>query len=161
MTPARAAAAVAAAAALVLAVLACSGSRLPPLTVPVLETNHRLWLGQGIASYEIDVVVTGTGLEEPETIHLEVREDSVTHAERGGRPMTGDITSYTVPGLFSTLARECELAAEPEAMGAPRGYQVYLQARFHPELGYPLHFRRIVGGSNRKVEMRITRFERR
>jgi hypothetical protein len=113
------------------------------------------------------MIVEGTGLEDPETIHLEVRDGRAARALRGTVPMTGDVESYSVPGWFTTLVREFEMAKHPATMrapgeatlGAPPGYSVYVWARFHPELGYPLHYRRIVGGSNRRVEMRVTRFE--
>jgi hypothetical protein len=137
------------------------GERLPLLTPEILDTQRRLWAAQGITSYDLEVIVTGTGLEAAEPYHLEVRDDRVARAESGGRAMSGNVASWTVPGLFTTLADECELARNPERLGAPPGYQVYLQARFDPVLGYPVHFRRQVGGSNRKVEIRVTRFERR
>ena len=145
---------------LTLACLAsCSKDRLPPLTSEAIEANRSLWRSQAIASYDINVVVEGTGLEEPELIHLEVRDGKVMRALRGDLPMTGEVESYTIPGLFTTLARERELAERPESMGAPPGYRVYLHASFHPRFGYPMHYRRIVAGANRKVEMRVTGFE--
>jgi len=137
----------------------CSKDRLPPLTSEAIEANGRLWRSQAVASYDINVLVEGTGLEEPELIHLEVRDGKVMRALRGDLPMTGDVESYTIPGLFTTLARERELAERPESMGAPPGYRVYLHASFHPRFGYPMHYRRIVAGANRKVEMRVTGFE--
>jgi hypothetical protein len=137
----------------------CSGDRLPPLTADVIQANRRLWLSNSIASYDLNLVVEGTGLEEPEEIHVEVRMGKVVRALRGNLPMTGDVDAYTVPGLFTTLATE--LANQPESMGAPPGYKVYYNASFHRERGYPLHYRRIVGGANRKVEIRVTGFEAR
>lgn len=137
-----------------------SADRLPPLTAERLAASRRLWESQGIASYDLDLVVSGTGLD-PGTIRLEVRGGAVARAERDSIPMTGEVASYTVPGLFQSLERECELAAHPETAGAPPGYRVYLQARFHPALGYPLRYRRVTGGANRVVEMRVVRLERR
>ncbi len=151
---------VAAALAVLLAFISC-GERLPPLTRAILEANHQTWLAHKLHNYDLDLVVTGTGLEEAETVHVEVRADSVARAERGGTPMTGNVSSYTVDGLFETLERECELATDkPEALGAPAGYRAYLQARFDPNLGYPLHYRRMVGGSNHKVEIRVLKLEK-
>jgi hypothetical protein len=137
-----------------------SADRLPPLTPERLAASRRLWESRGIASYDLDLVVSGTGLD-PGTIRLEVRGGTVARAERDSIPMTGEVASYAVPGLFQSLERECELAGHPETAGAPPGYRVYLQGRFDPELGYPLRFRRVIGGANRVVEMRVARFARR
>ena len=142
------------------AVAVRSADRLPPLTAERLAASRRLWESKGIASYDLDLVVSGTGLD-PGTIRLEVRGGAVARAERDSIPMTGEVASYTVPGLFQSLERECELAAHPETTGAPPGYRVYLQARFDPELGVPLRFRRVIGGANRVVELRVARLERR
>ncbi len=114
----------------------CGSPSLPDLSAADLSAARARWLAQGIADYELDLRVHGTGLD-PAVIHLEVRGDSVLRAERAGVPMTGDTIAYTVPGLFTTLERELELKANPAQAGAPPGYQVYVQADFDPELGYP------------------------
>jgi hypothetical protein len=138
----------------------CGSPSLPDLRDGDLAAARARWLAQGIHDYELDLRVHGTGLD-PAVIHLEVRADSVVHAARAGVPMTGDTIAYTVPGLFATLARELELKADPAAAGAPPGYQIYVQAIFDQELGYPLHYRRTIGGSNTRVEVETLRFAKR
>jgi hypothetical protein len=135
----------------------CGRPRLPDLTPEALAAARAQWQRAGITAYDLDLVVEGTVLERA-GIHVEVRADTVARAERDGVAMTGDRSAYTVPGLFTTLARELELKATPSLAGAPEGYQVYVQATFDPVHGYPRHYRRIVGGSNTRVEVDVHRF---
>lgn len=135
----------------------CGRPALPELTPDLLAAARDRWARAGVASYDLDLTVEGTQLERA-AIHLEVRADSVRRAERDGIAMTGDTSAYAVPGLFRTLEQELAIKAKPAEAGAPAGYQVYVQATFDPERGYPLHYRRIVGGSNTRVEMEVVRF---
>jgi hypothetical protein len=135
----------------------CGRPALPELTPAELAAARARWVEARVRAYDLDLAVEGTALERA-GIHLEVRADSVTRAERDGVAMTGDTSAYSVPGLFLTLERELELKATPQAAGAPPGYQVYVQAAFDPTLGYPRHYRRIVGGSNTRVEVEVVRF---
>jgi Family of unknown function (DUF6174) len=144
----------------VLVAAGCGSPSLPDLSPEDLAAARTRWQSQAIADYELDLRVHGTDLD-PAVIHLAVRDDSVVTAERAGVPMTGDTIAYTVPGLFATLERELELKANPAAAGAPPGYQVHVQADFDPELGYPRHYRRTIGGSNTRVEVETLRFARR
>jgi hypothetical protein len=134
--------------------------RLPELTPERLAESRGRFAASGIASYDLDLVTRATGLDAG-AIHVEVRGGRVARAERDSIPMTGDVESYTVPGLFRSFEQELALARSPERLGAPPGYRVYLQARFDPELGHPLRFRRIVGGANRVAELEVTGFARR
>jgi len=134
----------------------CGRPALPELTPDLLAGARARWQAAGPHSYDLDLTVEGTQLERA-AIHLEVRADSVRKAVRDGIAMTGDTSAYAVPGLFRTLEEELALKAKPSEAGAPAGYQVYVQAAFDPERGYPQHYRRIVGGSNARVEVKVVR----
>jgi len=134
----------------------CGRAALPELTPALLADARARWEQAHVSNYDLDLTVEGTQLERA-AIHLEVRADSVRKAVRDGIAMTGDTSAYAVPGLFQTLSRELELKATPSEAGAPEGYQVYVQAAFDPERGYPQHYRRIVGGSNTRVEVEVVR----
>jgi hypothetical protein len=143
--------------ALVLCGAGCNRSALPDLTADGLAAARDVWARAQVPAYDLDLTIEGTELERA-GIHVEVRADSVVRAERDGIVMSGDTSAFAVPGLFLTLERELELKATPASAGAPAGYQVYVQAAFDPELGYPRHYRRIVGGSNKRVEVEVIRF---
>ena len=134
----------------------CGRPALPELTPALLAEAHARWEQAHVTSYDLDLTVEGTQLERA-AIHLEVRADSVRKAERDGIAMTGDTSAFAVPGLFRTLEQELAIKAKPAEAGAPEGYQVYVQASFDPERGYPKHYRRIVGGSNTRVEVEVVR----
>jgi hypothetical protein len=131
----------------------CHRPALPDLTPEELARARARWEQASVRAYDLDLTVEGTQLARA-GIHLEVRADSVTRAERDGVAMTGDTSAYSVSGLFLTL----DLKATPTQVGAPPGYQVYVQAVFDPTRGYPQHYRRIVGGSNTRVEVEVVRF---
>ena len=133
---------------------------LPVMAAADLAAAEARWAAKGPASYDLDLVIGG---ERPGLVHVEVRNGKATAMSRDGRtpdqPRTWGV--WTVPGQFETIGRELELAADPQRqMQAPPGTRLILQARFHPELGYPLRYRRLVIGQAPAVSWETLQFTR-
>ncbi|MBI3269466.1 MAG: hypothetical protein HYZ53_10635 [Planctomycetes bacterium] len=144
---------------LLLAGVALRGNRLPVLTPEALAHARRAWDANGPSSYRLTLTTEGTGLSKGVFV-VSVRDGVVASTTRDGVPTTGEAVAYTVPGLFTILAEEVELAKDPQrSYHAPEGYAAYLSAAFHPSYGYPLRFRRVVGGANTSSELIVTGFE--
>ena len=131
---------------------------LPDLTPAELQQARAAWSARGPQSYDLEVLVHADRLEDGR-FEVHVRDGALVSTQRNGLTTTGVEEGYTIPALFDMLEREIELAGTPQSgLGAPAGYRAYLRARFHPQLGYPERYRRVVGGASNGVEITLTRF---
>jgi hypothetical protein len=118
---------------------------IPPLTDVALEAAREKWSASGPASYDLDIKIGG---RQPGVVHIEVRDGTVTKADRDGRP-TPERTwdEWSVPGQFDTLDRELEMAADPQGtISAPPGAKVWVRCEFDPKFGYSRKFHRYATG---------------
>jgi hypothetical protein len=142
----------------ILAGIVARRESLPELTPEGLQRARSAWSARGPRSYDLEVLVHADRLEDGR-FEVRVRDGSLLSTQRNGLATTGVEEGYTIPALFDMLEREIELAATPQAgLGAPGGYRAYLRVRFHPQLGYPIKYRRVVGGASNGVEITVTRF---
>jgi hypothetical protein len=133
--------------------------RLPPLSEPGLVAAEKLWEQKGPKSYDLDLTIEGA---QPGVVHVEVREGVTTAMQRDGlAPQQRRVWDvWAVPGMFETIERELDLAADPEhEMGAAAGTSVDLRAEFDPTYGCPARFHRIVFGGGPEVYWKVTSFQ--
>lgn len=130
----------------------------PELTIDALHAAQRRWQAHGPASYDLELTLGGAT---PGRVQVKVRDGEATDMVRNGeRPEDRRSWNvWTVPGQFAMMARELELAADPQReMNAPAGTRLLLRAQFDPELGYPVHYHRMVVGQAPEVEWTISVF---
>ncbi|UCE01596.1 MAG: hypothetical protein JSW67_09940 [Candidatus Latescibacterota bacterium] len=131
---------------------------LAELTQERLTQARERWSRHAPADYVLELQVHADRLENAH-FHLRVRDGEVLEALQNGSVRAARADAYTVAGLFDILERELELALDPSSgFGAPAGYRAYLKARFDPDYGYPLRYRRSVGGTSNAVEITVLRF---
>jgi hypothetical protein len=117
----------------------------PPLARADYERAERLWAAQNLEDYSVRVLKERDRLA-PELFTTTVRGHKATQLLMDGTPLIAKPT-YTVDGLFEIIQREVEMLEDSQEVGAakieggPEG--VVLRARFHPELGLPLVFKRL------------------
>lgn len=131
---------------------------MPPLTRARLDEAIARWEQYGPSSYDLDVVIRG---RQPGTVHIEVRRGEVVAMTRNGRTPAQRRTweFWTVPRQLESLEIELEAADDPQrGFGAPAGARVVQRAIFHPDLGYPLRYERIVLGTPLEVEWETVHF---
>jgi len=88
-----------------------------------------------------------------------VRDGQVVSIRRNGLIITpGSGQDYSMDGLFRMLMQELGLSEKPSLLGAPEGYSAYLQARFDPENGRLIRYRRSVGGTSNSIDIRVLEF---
>jgi hypothetical protein len=123
---------------------------MQPLTARTLEEARQRWAAHGADSYHLlvrvraprapvvvyDVVVAGGKL---------VRIEDDGHA---ARPAEASGHDYSVPGLFDLLRDDLRLADVPRIGDTP---PLDLRARFEPETGRLVRYRRTVGSARRRV----------
>jgi hypothetical protein len=131
--------------------------RLPELTETQIDAAEQLWQRNGPVNYDMDLELRGA---RPGQVHVEVRNSEVTALTRDGRtPPQRTWNVWSVPGLFETLARELELAGDPEhEMNAVPGTQVRLRCAFDPQYGYPANYHRYVSAGGPEVYWEVKRF---
>ena len=89
-----------------------------------------------------------------------VQNGQVVSLRRNGQVvLPGRGQDYSMDGLFRMLDQELELARKPELLGAPEGYRAYPMARFDPENGHIVHYRRTVGGAKNSIDITVSGFE--
>lgn len=134
------------------------GHRLPQLTDSAIQDAERLWEQSRPASYDMRVEISGA---QPGAVTVSVRNGAVAAMTRDGRTppeRTWDV--WTVPGMFETLEREVELAADPvQQMGAATGTQLHLRCEFDARFGYPRRYHRFVNGGGPEVYWQVASFE--
>ena len=132
--------------------------RIPDLTEPRLYAAQVLWEQLGPRSYDMDLEIRGA---QPGSVHIEVRDDTVTAMTRDGRSppqRTWDV--WSVPGQFDTLERELVLAEDPQhEMDVAAGTRLQLRCEFDPQFGFPRRYHRYATGGAPEVFWRITRFD--
>jgi len=132
--------------------------RLPELTNEKLAAAEKLWDARGPKSYNLDLTIEGA---QPGVVHVEVRDGVTTAMQRDGlAPQQRRVWDvWAVPGMFETIEREIELAADPQhEMDAAANASVDLRAEFDPQFGYPARFHRIVFGGGPEVYWKVTSF---
>jgi hypothetical protein len=145
----------------VLAVEMFVAERVPELTPERLSEAEQRWAEKGPASYDLDLVIEGA---QPGVVHVEVRDGVTTAMQRDGRtPKQQRVWDvWNVPGMFDTIEREFDLAADPvhemQANANPNT-RLDLRAAFNAEFGYPERFHRIVFGGGPEVYWRVTSFQ--
>ena len=132
---------------------------VPPLTQADYEAAVKRWEFNGPKSYDADIEIYGN---RPGVVHIEVRSGEATKMTRDGvvprERRTWDY--WTVDSQLETIGLELEMAADPKhAFGGGAAAPPVLNARFHPELGYPEVYRRSVPGAQQDMAWKITRFE--
>jgi len=132
----------------------------PELTASRLRDAEQRWHAAGAVDYNLRLEL---GESQAGQIELEVRRGQVTKLLRDGRAPTERRTwdVWSVPGQFEMLGRELEMASDPAGQaGAEPGTRLLLDAEFDAELGYPIHFRRLVLGHGLPdVAWDVTHFE--
>lgn len=133
--------------------------RLPELSEAKLAAAEKLWEQKGPKSYDLDLTIEGA---QPGVVHVEVRNGVTTAMQRDGlAPQQRRVWDvWAVPGMFETIERELDLAADPQhEMDASAGATVDLRAEFDSTYGYPARFHRIMFGGGPEVYWKVTSFE--
>jgi len=119
--------------------------RLPALDEAALEVAIDRWEKNGPASYDMDIDLRGA---QPGKIHVEVRDGEVTAETRDGRdPGRSTWGTWSVPGMFDTLERDIQIAANPqEQIQANPGVTWRLRCEFDARYGLPMRYHRMVTG---------------
>ncbi len=131
---------------------------MPALTDETLASAKAHWAESGIDDYSLEVEILG---RQPGVVKLKVLDGQPVEMTRDGRVPDQRRTwaAWTVPSQFDMLATELQGKQDPvQGYNAPAGSQVVLKAEFDPKLGYPLHVRRQVLGTELNVEWRVTKF---
>ena len=132
----------------------------PELTESRLREAELRWQAAGATNYNLQLQL---GESQAGRVDVEVRRGQVTKMVRDGHVPTQrrawDV--WSVVGQFDMLSRELEMASDPAGeAGAAPGTRLLLEAEFHPKLGYPIHFRRLVLGRGLPdVAWDVTRLE--
>ena len=132
---------------------------VPPLTEAEFHAAVDRWKSTQPKSYECDIEIYGN---RPGIVRIEVRDGAVTKMTRDGvTPREQSAWEYwTVEGQFETIERELEIAASSKSLfGEGQTAKPILNARFHPQLGYPEVFRRTVPGVQQDMGWKVIRFE--
>jgi hypothetical protein len=131
--------------------------RIPTLTDETLDRAAKLWKEIGPGDYDLDVELRGA---QPGNVHVVVRNRVVTETTRDGRvPPKWTWDTWSVTGMFDTLAEDLQIAENPEqAIHAAPGTTWRLRCEFDPKLGFPRRYHRLVSGGP-EVYWRVTRFE--
>jgi hypothetical protein len=117
------------------------------------------WEANAPPNYDIEVVVRGS---QPATYAVEVRDGRPEVALRNGQPLLQRRTfsTWSVPGMFSTMSRDVEVVERFEQGNAsPSAPRLALRAEFDERFGYPTRYRRIEWGSPVEVSWEVTKFE--
>jgi hypothetical protein len=119
--------------------------RLPELTEANLRAAMEKWKANGPASYHMEVELRGA---RPGNVQVDVRNKEVEDETRDGRtPGRWTWDTWSVPGLFDTLAQDLQIAQDPEGqIDAAKGTKWRLRCEFDPKFGYPLKYHRLVTG---------------
>jgi hypothetical protein len=131
--------------------------RLPTLDEPALEAAMSRWNEHGPSDYDMDIELRGA---QPGKIHVEVRNSEVTAETRDGRdPNRSTWGTWSVPGMFDTLERDIQIAADPQAeIQAAPGTTWRLRCEFDPRYSYPARYHRMVTGGP-EVYWIVTQFQ--
>ncbi|MEW6268492.1 MAG: hypothetical protein AB1689_04250 [Thermodesulfobacteriota bacterium] len=137
----------------VLALAGCSSLGPPPmepLTAATLEAAQRRWQAHGSDAYHLVVRVRAPRFE-PAVYDLVVAGGEPVEVARNGEPLRREDAArhdYSVSGLFELLRDDLSLTAVRRVGDTP---PIDLRARFEPETGRLVRYRRTVGTARRRV----------
>jgi hypothetical protein len=123
---------------------------MQPVTATVLEEAQRRWTAHGTDAYSLVVRVRAPRFEVA-VYDVVVAGGQLVDVERNGRrlpPEDADHHDYSVSGLFALLREDLRLADVPRIGDTP---PLDLRARFEPETGRLVRYRRTVGSARRRV----------
>jgi hypothetical protein len=123
---------------------------MEPLTAATLEAARRRWAAHGCDSYHLVVRVRAPRFGAV-VYDLLVSGGELLRVERNGqgvRPEDAGHYDYSVSGLFDLLREDLGLVDVPPIGDMPA---VDLRARFEPETGRLVRYRRTVGAARRRV----------
>jgi hypothetical protein len=134
-------------------------SRLQTLTPELLASAHQKWLSSRPGYYRLVIDMQGDRVETGQ-FDATVQGDEVVSLRRNGKViLPGRGQDYSMDGLFRVLTQEVALVSNPQLLGAPEGYSAYAMARFDPENGRLIRYRRSVGGTKNSIEINVVSFE--
>jgi hypothetical protein len=137
---------------------ACGCSRLDTLTPELLNQSQEKWKAHQPVAYQLVIQMSGDRVETGK-FEVMVRAGEVVSIRRNGLIITpGSGQDYSMDGLFRMLTQELGLAEKPGLLGAPGGYSAYLQARFDPDNGRLIRYRRSVGGTSNSIDVRVLEY---
>lgn len=126
---------------------------IPPLTPQKLQDARKLWSAQNISSYRLTIRVK---TNDENQLDLEVRNGKVTSMKTSGQQVDRSAQTYwTIPGMFEFL--EIELQNKEKRIYGEAN--AYVDAAFHPKLGYPVSFRRQVFGKPMNASWEVQVFQ--
>ena len=123
--------------------------RTPELTEGTLKQAEERWAQAKVTDYDARITLGGAT---PGEVGLKVRGGKVVEMVRDGRtPPERTWNVWTVPGQFEMLWQELENAENTPADASGQKSRWILKAEFHPRLGYPVRFRRMILGPGPEV----------
>jgi hypothetical protein len=142
-----------------IALFACACTRLDTLTPELLNQSQEKWKAHQPVAYHLVIEMSGDRVQTGK-FEVMVRAGQVVSLRRNGLIITpGSGQDYSMDGLLRMLMQELGLAEKPALLGAPGGYSAYLQARFDPDNGRLIRYRRSVGGTSNSIDVRVTEYE--
>lgn len=135
------------------------GSGLSQISRADLDAAQKRWEAAAVRDYDLTVVLAGRQTGE---LRIQVRNDEPISLTRNGTALREPRTwlSWTVPGMFDTLATDFDNAAKPaEKYGSP-GVRVVLRAEFDEQQGYPRRYLQQVYGRLDDLSWTVTEFTR-
>jgi hypothetical protein len=123
---------------------------MQPLTATALEEARQRWEEHGTDSYHLVVRVRAPRFA-PAVFDVVVVGGTLVRIERDGRgvrPEDARHYDYSVAGLFALLREDLRLADVAPVGDTP---PLDLRARFEPETGRLVRYRRTVGSARRRV----------
>jgi hypothetical protein len=121
----------------------------PRLTPADYYAARERWKAAALPDYDIEIEVAGP---QAAVYRVEVRGGQPTAAWRNNRPLTQRRTfgTWSVPGMFSTMARDVDVVERRAAGRAKPGeIELILKAQFDPQYHFPQRYQRIEWGSRR------------
>lgn len=116
-----------------------------------LDEARKSWEQAGFLDYNMSLEMAGNAYR------VEVRGGMVRRLTQNGRTTTTHRPQdFSVTGLFDTLERELEIRDDPRNAFGGEPANTILRARFHPKLGYPERYLRVVGGTGRSLAIYVT-----
>lgn len=134
-----------------------SGPRLAEIDRASFDAARAKWKASGPASYDIQIAVEGL---QRAVYRVQVRDGKAVSATRNDAPLTDPRTigTWSVPGMFDTIASDVEHSEEPIEISARESHYVSPRALFDEQYGYPARYRRIEWGSNVEASWTVTEF---
>src|SRR5262245_19357861 len=110
----------------------------------MLQRARDKWRSSRPEYYRLVVDMSGDRVETGR-FEVTVQGNDVVSLRRNDQViLPGRGQDYSMDGLFRILIQELDLSSKPALLGAPEGYSVYAMARFDPESGRLMRYRRTV-----------------